>query len=503
MPTLHDLMSASIDARAAALGAADASPTGATRGLIARRRRRNAAVAGGTSALAIGGLVAAGLAQGSRDRAPASADPNAIEYVKVDMSRTIGEQGFTDPVTSVSCGAILPAPVTQKKDFIQSVAVDPSAPDGTLRVNASLRYEGPDRAPAYINAGYAVLARDGVVLSQYPSMNTGDPFGAVTSGETWKANHLVDGSPFQQLPCQSGTYAAPNPDDVAYPAGDYQVYVVSRVLVSTPALAEHELEDQGYYLAPSASGVWNPGSVDCQQAVTSAGGGIAPVQCLDSLPSGVSIDKKANTATLPYHSANYSGELNVTLISQPIAVTLDHDITYADLGYVSSPTSQPTSDQPLTCGQVDGTQIFGGNIDAKFAQPVTLASLLSGAEEPILIDSSTRDERSLGTLHLADGAIASVVLGDSGSGAWVAAQGSAALTPSVVTIDRAKGYPDVSLKLDGMTECPAPTEGPWTVRQLSPTLGVWLVIQGDLRIDWEDGTTTTAGSISLSGSPEG
>jgi hypothetical protein len=218
----------------------------------------------------------------------------------------------------------------------------------------------------------------------------------------------------------------------------------------------------------------------------------------------VSIDAKSNTATLPYHSADYSGELNVTLVSQPITVTLDHDITYGDMGYVSAPTAQPTSNLPLTCGQIDGARVFGGNIDAQFAQPVNLADLLSGAVEPVLVDARTRDERSRGTLRLADGAIASVVVGSQGSGGWVAAQGSVALAPSVVTIDRAKGYPDVSLKFDGMTECPAPTEGPWTVRKIdSSSADVWLVVQGDLRIDWEDGTTTTAGSISLSGGAEG
>ena len=123
---------------------------------------------------------------------------------------------------------------------------------------------------------------------------------------------------------------------------------------------------------------------------------------------------------------------------------------------------------------------------------------------PILVDDMTGDARQRGTLRLADGALASVVLSDSSSGAWVAAQGPVSMAPSVVSIDRAKGYPDVSLKLDGMTECPAPTEGPWTLRKLdSSTIGVLLVVQGDLRIDWEDGTTTNAKSITLSGGSEG
>jgi hypothetical protein len=506
MPTLHDLMSASIDARAAVLGAADASPADATRGLIARRRRRNAAIAGGTSALAIGGLVAAGVLQGSRERAPASVGPDTIAYVKVDLSGSDAFQGFTDPEVSTNCGASLPSPIVEDQGFTQSVAVDPAAPDGTLRVNTSLRYDGPDRASVLISPGIAVLTRDGVVINYYWGYNNGVPFGAVASGDTWANGNVVSGPVFEQRPCFSGVdYVEPNPSDVAYPAGDYQVYVLSQALASTTLLARHALQDQGYDLAYSRPGVWSPGSIDCQEALKSAGGGaFTPVECLDPLPPGVSIDAESGTATLPYRSADYSGELNVTLVSQPITVTLDHNITYGDLGDVSAPTAQPTSDKPLTCGQNDGPRTLGGSITAEFVQPVSAANLLSGGVVPILVDDQTGDARQRGTLRLADGAIASVVLGDSSSGGWVAAQGSAALTPSVVSIDRAKGYPDVSLKLDGMTECPAPTGGPWALHSPdSPTIGVWLVVQGDLRIDWEDGTTTTADSIMLSGGAEG
>lgn len=333
MATLHELMAGSIDALALDLG--DATPADATRALIGRRRRRNAAVAGGTSALAIGGLLAAGLTHLERtdNNAPASANPNGIAYVDVDLSGSDAWPGFTDPVVSTNCGASLPASKTADQGFTQSVEVDPNVSGTSLHVNASLHYDGPDRAPALIDPGMAVLTRDGVVMDYYLINSTEDPFRAVISDQTWVANNVADGSVFKQRPCFGGAhYVEPNPTEVAYPAGDYQVYVVSRALASAQLIAGHELQDQGYYVADPRGGIWNPGSVDCQQWVQSAGGGLTPVQCLDSPPAGVSIDTKSGKATLPYHAADYSGELNVTLISQPIAVTLDHDITYADLG---------------------------------------------------------------------------------------------------------------------------------------------------------------------------
>ncbi len=506
MPTLHDLMSQSIDARATTLRGADASPADATRGLIARRRRRNAAVASGTSVLALGAVVAAVVAQGSRGQVPASADPNGIQYVKVDTSGTSGPEGFTDPVFSPSCGATLPATKTKNQNFTQTVSVDPKVSGTSLHVNASLRYDGPDRALAVINPGIAVLTRNGVIMNYYLGNGTRKPLDTITGGETWHANNVVSGSIFDQRPCSSSAAVESSPSDVAYPAGDYQVYVVSQALASAPLVATMELQAQGYFLAPSGQGLWIPGSVDCQRMTASAGGGPVPLQCADPLPAGVSIDAKSHTATLPYRSADYAGELNVTLVSKPITVALDHDVTYSDLdgGRASLPTSQPTSDQPLTCGPVGGGQVFGGSIAASFAQPVSLASLTSGGDVPILVDSRTFDQRSRGTLRLGEGAIASVVVGSQGPGAWVAAQGSVSLAPSAVKIDRAKGYPEASLKLNDMTECAAPTEGPWTIRKSdSPTTGVWLIIQGDLRIDWEDGTTTTATSVALSGASEG
>lgn len=500
MATLFDLMTGSIDGLARDLGGA--APTDATRALIGRRRRRNAAVAGGTSALAIGGLLAAGLTHSMRadNNAPASADPNGIAYVDVDLSGSDAWPGFTDPVVSTNCGASLPAPKTEDQGFTQSVAVDPNVSGTSLHVNASLHYNGTDRASAAISPAMAVLTRDGVVMDYYLGNGTGTPLAAVTTGETWTASNVVDGSVFKQRPCSSGVdYVEPKATDVAYPAGDYQVYVISRALASAPVIAELELQAHGYYLADPRGGVWNPGSVDCQQWGDSAGGGITPVQCLDSLPAGVSIDAKSGTATLPYHSANYAGELNVTLVSQPITVTLDHDITYADLGQVSAPTSEPPPArlEPLACGG-EANQRWDG-LEASFAQIPSFADIVSGVDVPVLIDAQAGLDKRKGTLHVGAHATAALIV----AGNWIAQTATPVVTPNEAPIDRATGYPGVSLRLEDVTACPEPTEGAQSLINHDPAEGWLLEIRGDFRIDWDDGTSTTAGWITLSGVPEG
>ncbi len=262
MPTLHDLMAESIDGRARMLRAADAAPAGATRGLIGRRRRRNAAMVGGTSALAVGGLVAAGIVQDARrDDAPASFDPDAIQYVTSDVDDLANlDTGF------LYCGDKVPPTLTEDQGFTQSIAVDRAGNSSdTLRITAAVDYNGADRAPAFVNRGYAVLAHDGAVVGySINSGSVGDGFETVTGGSHWNAGRVVDGSMFQYGPCREDYMTSPSPDDVAYPAGEYEIYVVSQADTSAPLVALHELMGEGYYLASGTTRVLNPGSIDCE-----------------------------------------------------------------------------------------------------------------------------------------------------------------------------------------------------------------------------------------------
>lgn len=499
MPTLHDLMADSVDGRAQRLRTAEALPS--TRGLIARRRRRNAAVTGGASALAIGGLVAAGILQDARmDDAPASSDPDAIDYVTMDAD------AFANLDTSfLYCGDEVPQPLTEEQGFTQSIAVDKADSGDILRITAAVSYDGPDRAPAFVNRGYAVLTYNNAVVGYSMGDNgVGDSFETVTRGSQWNAGAVLNEALFQQGPCGDFYQSRPNPDDVAFQAGAYQVYVVSQAFTSAPAVAVHELMAEGYYVADSAGGVWNPGSIDCQRAVENAGRGDQPVplQCADVMPPGVQRDRESGSVTLPYHSADYSDDLDVTLVSSPVDVTLDYDITFGDLGFTPSPT-EPGPLQPLSCGAFTGD--LGYTLQTSFTDIPSFADLAAGAEVSILIDQPYGNgNQSRGTLHIAQGATAALLLEQGVESYWVAQTATPVITPTEVPIDRTQGYPDVSVRLENVTQCPEPTEAPWTLLNRDPTVVTWLLeVQGDFRIDWEDGTTTTADSITLSSRTEG
>jgi hypothetical protein len=496
-------MSESIDGRTRALHAADASPGGATRGLIGRRRRRNAAMAGGSSALAVGALVVAGAVQESRgDDAPASADSDAVESVTMDVDAIASlDIGFLD------CGVEVPPTVTENRGFTQSVAVNKTANSSdTLRITASVNYDGPDLAPAFINRGYAVLTYNNAVVGYSISrVDAGDSFETVTRGSQWNAGAIVNESLFQQVPCGDYYSSEPSPDDVAYSAGDYQVYVVSQAYTTEPLVAQHELMGEGYFVADSARGVaLKPGSIDCQpyvEGAMAAWNQVVPLQCAETLPPGVRLDRESGSVTLPYHSADYSGDLDVTLVSEPVDVTLDHDITFGDLGFTLPPTV-PDPVQRLACGEFTGS--LGYTLETSFTEIPSFADLAAGAEVPILIDAYSVPGQYRGTLHISEGATAAVLIEQGVGTYWVATVGTPVFTPSEVPIDRSKGYPDASVRLEGMTECPEPTEPPWTLLNRDPSVVQWLLaVQGDFRVDWEDGTTTTADAITFRSRAEG
>ena len=490
MPTLHDLMSASINMSSHRL--ADAVPSDSTRALIGRRRRRNAAVAGGSSALAIGGLLAAALTQTRRvdgndpaTPAPPSADPTAVEYV------TTSVEDAAAPLRNQAAGGAwcdqqIPEPQASSNGFTQNVTLTQntlSSHDGRAIIS-SLTYDGPDTKPAFVMPAAVVIVRDGVVVGLGTDSSVATSYAPLTTGEQWNTKPVPDdifGGPAS--PCHSPSH--PTSTDVLWAAGEYQLYVVSEAYTSKVAVAVNELTHQGYRIALDSEGAWAPGSIDCQRESTPSVDWPSPVQCLDAPPAGVTIVAATGKVTLPYHDANYGGDLDVTLVSQPITVSLDHDILFG-------PVSYPSDTAPnLACGAGHDSLSGSAASDTQFVVTPSLADLAAGVALPLQVDlRGGGADKQRGTLHMGEGATAWVVYGDTTSNYWVGASATPVFTPNDIPIDRLHGYPEVSLTLENYAGCPPATEGTWAQRTLDPTsTSSTLVIQGDFTIDWEDGAT--------------
>jgi|GEM_PF-2118923 len=513
MPTLHDLMSASIDARATTLGTADASHVDSTRGMISRQRLRNAAVAGGTSALALGGLLAAGLTQASRaDNAPASTAPSSEDATAVAHVTTSVEEAATMRSRQVSgelwCDQQIPEPRASSGGFTQDITVRHSILSSQAgpsistheggAVIASLSYEGPDAKPAFVMPASMVIVKDGIVVGLATDASAASTLAPLTSGEEWTTKPVPsDVFGFSTTSCHFPSY--PQSTDVVWATGEYQVYVISEAYTSEADVAVSELADQGYRFALDSEGAWAPGSIDCQREGAPSVDWPTPVQCFDPPPAGVTIDSATGEATLPYHLANYGGDLDVTLVSQPISVVLDQDILVGPVSYSSGAVP------PLACGEGndDLTGAFGRVV--QFVEMPTLDDLVAGPAAALAVDIRSSDAgQQRGTIHLGEGTTAWVVMGDTLSDYWIAASAKPVITPQDIPIDRLKGYPDVTLTLENYAECPTATEGQWSLTTVDPsTLSTTLVLQGDFTVDWEDGTSTTADWITLSALEQG
>ncbi len=125
--------------------------------------------------------------------------------------------------------------------------------------------------------------------------------------------------------------------------------------------------------------------------------------------------------------------------------------------------------QPLACGAFTGN--LGYTLETNFTDVPRFADLAAGAEIPILIDTRVDGGRSRGTLHIADGAAAALLIEGGVGSYWVAQMGTPVFSPAEVPIDRSKGYPDASVRLENMTECPGAHRATMDPAQSGP--GQW------------------------------
>lgn len=471
MPTLHDLMAESIDDLARDYARDAVAPGDGTRARIGRVRRRRAATAGATSALAVGGLVIAGATQdrsrGAGDDLGASGD--VASGVSVALVPLEGTGHLSEPLgwdREDWCGKRIDAstvPASQD-GFSMSAQVQGVGGDdagSAALVTTAMTYDGGQGGRAFVDDGVVLLLKDGVVVGTLGDTNMGEtaPFRELMPGATWESGavaRLVDPAQIDACGFYPGVGEA---DAVVFAAGDYEVVAVGRVLASEDLAAEYALYERGLRLADEATGAWVPGSVDCIDAVESRlPNDPSPrvLQCEPGLASDVTIDADAHTASVPYPAAWYAGDLDVTVASAPVAFPLAHDLAWSDLDsarYLSDAASEPPAVSTLACGVATGGRVPDqAEIDASVHGYASIASLLDGEEAPLRLDLLTR--QSEGWIDLAQPARAWLVARDLDGTMHVVGEASASLgVTGRIAVDRAAGYPDESLTLGDATWC--------------------------------------------------
>lgn len=463
MATLDHLIGASIEGTARTLADAGVSDLPGTASLVARRRRRSAATAGGASALALAALVTAGVLQDRYAPEPAAPPgPETIERVEVPLGQGEDYEAL-GWAPQPACGDPLPTASGGLEGLSQELQL--WGGDGEsfavpareeLSMTTRLHYEGETTAPVFADAGYAVVAKDGVVVATFKDWQRASaPFGALDDG--WSTAKSIEAD--NLFPCDAVG------NEHTLPAGDYELYVISRVHATEAEVALETLRLKGYTLAPS-HGQWGPGSIDCTDYDTNPNFTARspeyplPLECDPGAVPDASLDLERGIVSLPLSSRDYAGDVDVTLVSEPIRYVATEDYTIIDFSSEIADPSQLLSDGSNTANPADlacGVEFEELAIDrAVWASSgdTHMDDLASEAGAPLSTDT-------IGAVERVD-----VVTADSAQ-AWlltredyalhVVGSATATLSPSgTFTIDRWTGHPDLSLRLTDVAWCGEP-----------------------------------------------
>lgn len=456
-------------------------------------------MAGGSSALAIGGLVTAGLLQDARrDDAPAAtADAGAVAYATVPAVSENGPYVVLNNESRVACGDAVPESGGSIEGFTLQTALftgsdtrttaEATLDDGTS-VLTTVTYSGSAHAPVFLDVGYGVLAKDGVVVAlvDQASAHSDLRFSPLLDGYSW--TDVVNLGRNLDL-CSDSPLEVSSYDDLTLPAGDYQFYAVAHANVTEEMIGLHVLAEAGY--GPVGSqGAWAPGSIDCARQLEYRESDTGPADPLplacepDGVP-GASIDADAGTISVPYPAVDYTEDVDVTMVSEALPIRLSEPLSTVPPEMWASIDGypDPTLASELECG-LDFSWI---NADAPVEGRVAdgIDALLAHGSGPILLDEWA--DPTGATVTLGASSEAWLTGRDNERGNYIAGHATATFTPSRgIVIDRYSEYPDVSITLTDVT---------WCEPQPNPIQSI--IITGDVTITGTDGTVTRGTSWNI------
>lgn len=463
MASLADVLSAAIGARARELAAsAAAPPPSAARRLAARGRGR-----GVGAVVAVAALVTAGTWWQGADSTvapqPSPSQPDQPPSLGESATVTLALDSIDwDPAVRgnlIACGEGVPEPATSARGFTLETTATRNGGDTAAgpTVAASLAYEGEAMTDTVIGPFEYYVVKDGLVVGTlWPFTDQGGGSAkTVTAGSPVNGGRLTLGQwgTASFAPCSEAAFSA---GSVLLAAGDYEVVVVTPVRRTAESLALLDLQRTGYVVGMAGWEMWEPGSIDCREAVRQDiefGGGRVPVQCdpVGAASVGVTVDAEAGTVTLPYQVRGGPVDLEIVLASAPIQWTLAEDVTGADLGWSETDLTAVPLDE-LTCDAQLNSLGWDGVSGSTAATTPAELTVPGGME--VALNTGYASPARRGTVTLGRPTNAWFIT-TTGSDMVLLGTASAAFTPSgSLAFDRGKDYLRTALELTDFAPCP-------------------------------------------------
>ncbi|MCB2412830.1 hypothetical protein LGT39_08225 [Demequina sp. TTPB684] len=484
---------------------------------IGRRLARRWALRGVAFAAA-GSLVVAGAAawvtssQASDADAEATASPSPSETPVPTLARIPlgGGPEFTSIEDFPICGEPVPLPDADSQGFSLAVASAgaaegwPTEDVGFLTASLSHATEDPD--PAARGPLWILLVQDGRIAGA--TWIDASRVRDVLAQDSYSAEFVVPAAS-ESFSCRKLSLRGPREYDL-FPIepGDYTAVAYTRVFATEESVALGQALPIGYEIreeAKAPGGVYLPGSYDC---AVIQGSGIAVRGCFPDLVPGAQVDADSQTLSLLYDATGFTEAFDVTLVSEPLSVTLS-SIADSEPGYMDH-YDNPTrfaSASDVVCGavvddyqglgepqEVDHGYFFGWNdviIDARLP---ALEHLSEGTQEarvmPLLGPDGT-------TVRLEAGAQLVYFrpqTTDDESG-WIGYEVVGFAPVEIldeIVHDRYRGPVDVALQVGSPAPCPG-VDGGILLSQDAALLGTWTTVtHGGLESKHELMTPTMA-----------
>ena len=307
---------------------AQEAPDPALRREITRTRRTRTALWNASAAVAVIAVAASALPSVLARDEPAQVAAEELPTVDppVYVDATVGfdqaADWLDDPASTgpPQCGSPMPQSLAARDGFSAeheipaSVTMERDTYRAVVTASVTIRYGRYDEFPVIVDPMAGLVAKDGVVVGWLPpSAQRGVHIfvRGYPSTQTW------DGLGGIAIACRE---SSDQPATQLEP-GEYEVAWMTRVHSSETANAKADLAQRGFAVPPTAVlDAYREGSYECERL--EGWSGTVPITCDPGAVPGTVVDLDAGEVTFPFDQDALGREVNVTLVSQTVPLTL-------------------------------------------------------------------------------------------------------------------------------------------------------------------------------------